>query len=469
MKANLKSSLIGLGSMAFLAASAQEGVQAWNPLEVHRRGPVLSAEGRAAYEEAIRRTADMAHDPSAQQLAQQFGLDVVNLTWEDTGRYKNSAVGPNISDMTIQVGYGQPGITASEVRCMPVIRYPNYSDKTCDIDPADFTLLVGNEKGRALKRVSLRDFLASPTAYLTKPGSWLGTHRDLLASRDSKVLVSAQACFLPIPKSGQATFNPVLFNYLSSSGDPAVLTVLATREGTSTTIIDNKRDSVAEGSAWGQRLFHNAAGARASLTGQRLSDFVPQSGEVGKGPGLSMVLLIQIPLKHRIDRYQMSPQAMSLGAGGGSFAKSADRRSNVEAAVIGHGEVEGPFTEIDNLAIQRDPSLPVRVTVQFYKATSNGVVSQDDITAIKREIDHVYDQGDNAGSLVVDGETGRPTEYWGSKVQPANWWQDFWQRYEANRGISRRDAQERLRRLLGSQYQALPVTELYLRDVLRTR
>jgi hypothetical protein len=30
-------------------------------------------------------------------------LQILNLTWEDTARFKGSAVGPNISDMTIQV------------------------------------------------------------------------------------------------------------------------------------------------------------------------------------------------------------------------------------------------------------------------------------------------------------------------------------------------------------------------------
>src|SRR5437660_7903 len=82
--------------------------------------------------------------------------------------------------------------------------------------------------------------------------SWIGRGKSLLSGRDSHVLVSAQACFLPVPKEGLATFNPVLFNYQSVSGDPAVLTVLATREGTSTTVIDNKRDSFSEGSTWGQ-------------------------------------------------------------------------------------------------------------------------------------------------------------------------------------------------------------------------
>ena len=54
-------------------------------------------------------------------------------------------------------------------------------------------------------------------------------------------------------------------------------------------------------------------------------------------------------------------------------------KSDVENAVIGHGKIEGPYTEIDNMAIERDPRFPIRVTVQFYKATSNGVVSEKDL------------------------------------------------------------------------------------------
>ena len=64
----------------------------------------------------------------------------------------------------------------------------------------------------------------------------------------------------------------MLFNYQSVPGDPAVLTILATREGTSVTVIDNERDGFQAGQTWGQRLFFNQDGERASLTGTRLSD-----------------------------------------------------------------------------------------------------------------------------------------------------------------------------------------------------
>ena len=115
-------------------------------------------------------------------------------------------------------------------------------------------------------------------------------------------------------------------------------------------------------------------------------------------------------------------------------------KSDVEAAVIGHGAVEGPFTEIDDLEIERDERFPIRVTVQFYKATSNGIVSAADMEEIAAQISRVYKDADYVGSLVVDGPSERPTEYDGSKVQPAGWWDTFWGRFESNTGLSRGQA-----------------------------
>jgi hypothetical protein len=139
--------------------------------------------------------------------------------------------------------------------------------------------------------------------------------------------------------------------------------------------------------------------------------------------------------------------------------------SNVEAAVIGHGRVEGPFTEIDDLEIERDPRFPVRVTVQFYKATSNGVVAEADLVDIRKQIARVYADADYVGSLVTQGTTGRPTEYDGSKQEPPGWWQDFWTRYEQNTGQSRQDALAMLRRLRGETW--MPRSPEELKEELR--
>lgn len=428
----------------------------------------------ASYKKAIEKTAAMTRDGNAQQLAKKHDLQILNVTWEDTGRYKGSAVGPNISDMTIQVVRNHEG-RKPEITCMPVIRFPNFRDKSADLDPRDFTLLVGNHGGEDLKRISLYDFLENPTEYLSEPDSWKADKKSLLAERDSQVLVSAQACFLPIPKQGKATFNPVLFNYQSYEKNPAVLTVLVTREGTSVTVIDNKRDAFESGAVWGQCLFHNQNGQRASLTGERESEFLSQGEDLpavgndkGSESGLNMVLLIQIPLKQKErprQQYALTPMMGVVRRRSRSIAEESD----VENAVIGHGELEGPFTEIDNLAIERDERFPIRVTVQFYKATSNGVVSESDMKEIAAQIKRVYAQSDYVGSLVTEGETGRVTEYEGIKVQPPNWWADFWARHEANTGDTREEAITKLHELLGLDYQQKPISDLYLRDVLKPK
>ena len=360
------------------------------------------------YVQAIQNTAAMVWNENTQHLASQYGFNILNVTWEDTGRYYNSSVGPNISDVTIQVQHKDPQTGEYQLTLMPVIRYPNFSDLSADISLDKFFLLVGNEDGENLLKVSLREYLGDFRRYLSEPGSWSSRQDSLLASRDSHVLVSAQAAFLPVPQEGKAEFNPVIFNYQSYQGDPAVLTIVATREGTSATIIDNKRDAFPAGFSWGQRLFFNQDGERASFTGERLSDFRAQERPSGDTPqaagdsGLNLVLIIQVPLKQK---YPMEGEMMAVEeSAAGLAAPMMEAKSDVEAAVIGHGEVEGPFTEIDGLNIERDERFPIRVTVQFYKATSNGVVSSADMQEISDQIERVYDEADYVGSLVVGGE-----------------------------------------------------------------
>ena len=411
------------------------------------------------YTKVIAETASMTHASDARKLAKKHDLEILDLTWEDTGRYKGSCVGPNISDMTIQVAY------EGRVTCMPVIRYPNFSDKTADVSIDDVMLRVGNEKGAALKSISLREYLRDLRKYLSKPSSWAGKETSLLAPREKEVLVSAQACFLPVPVSGDATFNPVLFNYQSYAGAPAVLAIAITREGTSATIIDNQRDAFASGAAWGQRLFHNQDGERASFTGTRMTEFVAAGGDstdavtsmdAAKAAGLNCVMLIQVPLVQPQVARRASSNAV-LGCAAAPMAFDACRslgeeECDIDEAVIGHGEVEGPFTEIDNLPIKRDARFPIRVTVQFYKATSNGVMTAAEMKVIAAQIEGVYKDAKAVGSLVCDPDRGRSTEWddeGKGKTEPKDWWEQFWKKQEAATGKTRVQLMADLERLLG--------------------
>ena len=404
--------------------------------------------------EVIARTADMVRAKDARALANKHGLDILDLTWEDTGRFKGSCVGPNISDMTIQVSAGE------RITCMPVIRYPNFSDKTADVSIDDVVLRVGNQTGAPLSSVTLREYLRDLRTFLTKPTSWAGNETSLVAPREKDVLVSAQACFLPVPSAGKAEFNPVLFNYQSYPKAPAVLAIVATREGTSATIIDNQRDGFGAGRAWGQRLFHNQTGERASFTGTRMTEFVAAGGdatdkvdsmEAAKAAGLSCVMLIQVPLQQP-PRPRASMPMMSMGAPAAAKSASFDQEACLDEAVIGHGEVEGPFTEIDHLPIKRDPRFPIRITVQFYKATANGVVTAAEMQAIADQITAVYKDAKAVGSLVCDPDKGRSTEWddeGKGKTEPKDWWDTFWKTQESASGKSREDLMRQLELLLG--------------------
>jgi hypothetical protein len=397
----------------------------------------------------------MTGDERVSGMVEQRGLSILDVLWEDTGRWLGSSVGPNISDVTIEVEMTVDG--KKRTALMPVIRRPNFSDVTGDVSLDKIRIPVGNQvngwkAGDSLATINLRDFLAEPARYLTLPQNGTIKGGSLLARRDSHALVSAQATFLPVPAQGTATFWPVIFNYQSSRRNPAVLTLLVTRQGTSATIIDNVRDGLGNlglGS-WGQRLFLNVGGQRAPLTAERLSQVertgVTSNGEAAAslGEDANLLMLVQIPLHYRQPRRHAAKGVAAASALGGfgpgagapvpqtaaspAKDKRESRRSDVETAVLGHGPDMGPYTELDGLTIERDPRFPVRVTIQFYQATSNGVLSAANIKTLAAQIGRVYRSADYVGSLVTPraGEPARPTAWSGTSPPPAGVvWTDF--------------------------------------------
>ncbi len=403
--------------------------------------PVKPTDPAKSYDRMVQRVADMVNDERAYGITGAFNLQLLNVMWEDTGRWEGSSVGPNISDVTIEVEGYKRG-KEHHTYLMPVMRYDNFTDKTADIKIDKILIPVGNQtEGGKLELVSLREMLENPEQYLSTHDKGKIKKHTLLAKRDTHVLVSAQHAFLPVPKEGKATFWPVIFNYQSTKKNPAVLTILVTRQGTSVTIIDNNRDSVA--GDWGQRLYFNQGGKKAPLIAERLTD-VKASGHTANGEDAqslsddaNVLMLIQVPLKYKappmrnmIGYGDMAPMTMAEGAaaapaksasgGGGGYGRA--ERSDVDTAVLGHGPVEGPYTELDGLTIERDSRFPVRVTLQFYQATSNGVISRDNVKAMAAQIKKVYGKGDYVGSLVVPTgvDRKRPTNWMGVGPAPTN-------------------------------------------------
>jgi hypothetical protein len=398
------------------------------------------------YHGMVKRVAGMVDSESAYTMAQAQGLQILNVLWEDTGRWEGSSVGPNISDVTIEVEGFRNGKRHSTY-LMPVMRHDNFTDKTADVKMDNILIPVGNQHGGQLELISLKELLENPGQYLSDADKGKIKGDSLYAAkRDSHVLVSAQHAFLPVPKEGQATFWPVIFNYQSTKKNPAVLTILVTRQGTSMTIIDNVRDTVGGGGSWGQRLYFNQDGKKAPLIAERLKD-VQASGKTANGDDAqnlgadsNVLMLIQVPLKYKAPRYYGYGGGVAAESGGAMpppppAAKSAaaptdadrSRGSDVDVAVLGHGPTDGPYTELDGLTVQRDTRFPVRVTLQFYQATSNGVVSRDNMKSMAAQIKKVYAKGDYVGSLVVPtgADRKRPTNWDGVRTALDVTWRDF--------------------------------------------
>jgi len=112
------------------------------------------------------------------------------------------------------------------------------------------------------------------------------------------------------------------------------------------------------------------------------------------------------------------------------MAKPVSRRekADVEEAIIKVGDSEGRFREIGNVAIERDHSFPIRVTLQYYKATSNGVCDDSHIRDICNQLKESRKFGSSIGSLVV-GNSNRPTEIGKPSLIIPLWFDDFWLTY----------------------------------------
>ena len=146
-----------------------------------------------------------------------------------------------------------------------------------------------------------------------------------------------------------------------------------------------------------------------------------------------MLFLVQVPLIHAHQgalggAVPNAPPPMAAAPQGAPSKKAAEPeasaadKSDVEQAVLGHGPNLGPYNEGRGLRLVRDPKFPVRVTVQFYKATSNGIVSDQDLAAVNESISKVYANGDYVGSLVVpERDRPRPT-MWKRPATAVGFW-----------------------------------------------
>lgn len=354
----------------------------------------------------------------ARGMARRHGLDFVTIAWEDCARTKNSSWGPCISDMTLR----------ANGHLMPMLRQPNFADKTWDAPMSSIRLNVSNGNGGGSGY-----FPSSPPAsvtldtYLASVGkrsafNFRGKPINLYApERDSHVIVSTQACFLETQGAGSdhqdVPFNVALRVY---QADAPILVIIATSKGTTAQVVNSA-------SRVHDLFVCTPSGQRARIVAQRLSKNRAERGVTYTGAMTAeeqqdnFIMIIQVPLKSMRPRPQLETTLCTFGGpvyrGGGRGAdteriqRTADA-CDVEDAILKVGEAEGAFESNFGVFDQdcvRDARYPVRVTLQFYKMTSNGVMSEAAIDGIAAQFTAARADARVFSSLVTD-YTDRPTE-----------------------------------------------------------
>lgn len=350
----------------------------------------------------IEKVQSMISNPLSVALARENGMEIQTVSWEDTARCKNSCWGPNISDMTLQVRDKK-----GEYHRMPVIRNPNFADKTSDISIDAIKVKVGNEVGsEVLTTMTLRQYINEIVKYALD-GTFKG---PMLREKDEddKVIYSAQTCFLPLDKEDpKVRFNVALYNYQTSAKNPAVLVIVISSKGASAQILD-------EGT---QHLMFNKKGMACDFVAESLTNVRTHNDAVAvQGPMSdkededSKLYIVQIPLKVPPRPERAYPAYCMMAAACAAPMLESCNKSIMDYAQISVGEEMGPYKGLNDLAIERDTQFPIRVTEQLYKVISGGDIDREQMTQIIADLKKSEEKGKNGSSLVLE-QTKRPTEW----------------------------------------------------------
>eukprot|EP01083_Nonionella_stella_P081541 224657_1 len=455
---------------------------------------MAQSEKKLSLHEIIVKVTNMvSYDSNASILAKKAGLAINYLSWEDCARDKGSCWGPCISDMSLCVNNS----------CMPVIRKPNYSDVTWDVKMSSVPIVIGNQSSdvkTTQQTISLTDYLCNFSDFMSNDYYKTSNKQIDLTSqkenKDSHVIMTSQACFLPIEAGEETKFNIALFNYQSKPRNPSCLVIVSTSKGSSAQIIEGKE----------QHLLFNKNGKKADFIGERVSDVRHKKGQkknlkskkLSKAEKLdNVIVIVQVPLKQKAKPVPYTNLQQMLGGyavkkqkklqcRGISLESAEDEdesKVNVEAAMVkisertkpvckcnkelekyqvqyaynGTGircdecgvlvsgkeeliyhcadkksykhengydlciacgekqlkydELRGMLEADKDYVLERDEKYPVRVTLQYFKATDNGAMNQEIMDEIVKQLAVSQKQADFMGSLVTEYNKERPSEW----------------------------------------------------------
>jgi hypothetical protein len=348
------------------------------------------------FEEFISSVRSIPNDSATVKLFARNNLTIGYVKWEDTARDKKSCLGPNISDVTLDV----------DNKSFPIIGTKNYSDPTFDMGIDKFSVNVGNEKkSGSIKNIPFKEYLQNLDQYIAAKITG-----SMFRFRDSMIVTSAQSCILPL-QDDKITFNVRIHNYQYDAENPSVLVVVVSPHGTSAQLITESQ----------QKIYFNKCGNKAPYVAERLADVrrtlrKSTTGDMSQEEKENNVLFIfQIPLKQKErPRRNKSFQDCRFDGVDKLVKKSrAYETRGMDHAQLSVGDSVGSWNGTHSgYIIERDAKYPIRCTIQYYRVTDTDAIPQSVVEDISQQIWKLYDNtpSHEKGSLVTDPPSGRITE-----------------------------------------------------------
>ena len=344
---------------------------------------------------------------------------------------------------------------------MPMIRKPNFADVSYDVDINKYKVPVDG------KIISLKE-------YIKNIGTYTGNNNigKLLLDRDEKILTQVQSCILPCKEKENTEFCVNIYNYQSRKDNPCVLTILVSKNGTSTSIIENNTD-----------LYFNNNGDSHYFKVERLGDVRFNNGSASTNKAVeyykemtgnenleNCLMIFQIPLvnkqpnkrmftlgcnssddfndsnffsdpnncvlesnctnKPNITRTIYFSGAKSKSCGStinksNSLNKYTDNTLGMDMGNISLGSKVGTYKGTNNLTLERDIKYPIRCTYQYYRVSDTDNINNEVVKDIIKQLDAIKNLASSEGSLVVE-DSERITESSHSKDEPTKYHSYNW-------------------------------------------
>ena len=306
----------------------------------------------------------------AKTYLEENGMEACKVSWDDTGRDPKSCWGRNITDVKLMPCDGEP---------QTMIRTKNFKDVTCDI-PSDSVRVCGPDG----TPVSLFEYLDS-----IKPG--------LHCARDSLLLSRAQASFMELDeKEDEVHFTIEVKSYHNN-----VLFVVATSHGTSY-FLPQSRFYFSCGPVVDGMMHAFKAERMKNDDGSVVKNYSDMTDQQKME---NAVYIYQIPLKVE----EVRPRGTLTSRGTYEVEECCVVRRGGCVAKIGVGKELFRWLEPDERRLVRDETLPIGLTVQYYRI-SDGEIDKDTAIDIVKKLKTIEKPAVNVGSLVVgDNIDQRPT------------------------------------------------------------